>query len=209
MLVNGRVHNTFVNKKAFLYYGIYLGFEMNNSTDKYLEINEKEKKFSIAALGGHYNSKNFYSGSTAFGAEFSYDKKSDLSKLLNYIHSNSSYSQNFLTEDFSVISNYFNTENDITGGVRFYLTGNRVRIFAENYVGIYLTDNVYENSVTNPTGVYNYTYATPENFFGISFGTGVDFQLINNLSGMVKVDVGTYFRNSYYSGLFGGLKYRF
>lgn len=211
VLINGRIHTTTIKKKAFVYYGIYMGLELNNSANQFLKSSESGKKFSVTALAGKYNNKNDESNqNTAYGGELSYDLNRSLSLLLNYLHTGSSRSE-FYGEGFHTNSiYYYNYGNDISGGVRFYLTGNEVRLFAENFAGIHFSDNGITYGSVDTTGAFTYnTNSSPENYFAISFGAGADFRIFDDLSGILKADIGTYFRNSYFSGFFGGLNYRF
>ena len=212
---NGRIYNGFVKKDPFLYYSVFLRFELNNSSDKNSLKNsfknESENRLSLTAFGGKYSNSNSYNNNSAFGGELSYDISKKVSLLLNYIHSNSSYfSKIVYTENINLNQNFSSSENDITGGVRFYLTGNKLRFFVENYTGIYMSAKGYENSLSGIDTInYNNSFSESENYFGLSFGTGVDFKILKNVSGIFKIDAGTYFRGSYYSTVLGGLKYNF
>ena len=212
---NGSIYNGFVKKDPFLYYSVFLGFELNNSSDKNSLKNsfknESENRLSLTAFGGKYSNSNSYNNNSAFGGELSYDISKKVSLLLNYIHSNSSYfSKIVYTENINLNQNFSSSENDITGGVRFYLTGNKLRFFVENYTGIYMSANGYANSLSGiDTLNYNHSFSEFDTYFGLSFGTGVDFKILKNVSGIFKIDAGTYFRGSYYSTVLGGLKYNF
>lgn len=212
VLINGRVHTTTIKKKAFIYYGIFLGLELNNSTNKFLKSSETGKELSLTAMAGKYNNKNDAGNQrTAYSAELSYDLNRSLSLLLNYLHSSSARSQ-FYSDGYNISSiYYYNYGNDLTGGVRFYLTGDEVRLFAENYAGIHFSDKGIVQSFANHNSPFTYTYSPQSlvGYFAISFGAGADFKIFDDLSGILKADIGTYFRNSYFSGLFGGLNYRF
>lgn len=211
---NGRIYNGFVKKDPFLYYSVFLGFELNNRSDKNSLKNslkiESENRLSLTVFGGKYSNSNSYNNNLAFGGELSYDISKKVSLLLNYIHSNSSYSSKIVySENINLNQKFSSSENDVTGGARFYLTGNKLRFFVENYMGIYMSAKGYENSLTSDTVIYNNYSSESENYFGLSFGTGVDFKILKNVSGVFKIDVGTYFRGKSYSTILGGLKYSF
>ncbi|MBK8549693.1 MAG: hypothetical protein IPL53_01025 [Ignavibacteria bacterium] len=144
ILINGRIHNTFVHrpyarqkKEPFVYYGIYLGLELNNSKDKTF-MDNKKNEFAVALLGGTFNSGlNFSDANMTFGAELSYDISSKVSVLFNYFYAQSEGDRSFSNGSiiFNDISNY--SSNDFSGGLRLYLTGNNFKVFAESAVNLY------------------------------------------------------------------------
>lgn len=211
ILINGRIHNTFVQsgsarqkKEPFIYYGIYMGLELNNSKD-ITTMNHKKNEFAFALLGGSFNSGlNFSDANGTFGAELSYDISSKVSVLLNYFYAQSEINNSFSngTIFFTNISN--NSSNDFSGGLRLYLTGNNFRVFAESSANMYFWEKTTEFS-----NIYWYSNnTTAKNYFGINFGGGVDYKLVDNLSGIFKMTLGTYVTEGfYYNGIYAGLKY--
>lgn len=213
ILLSGRIHNTFIKngefssafnkRESFVYYGVYLGLELNNRRDK-STIDKRKNRFSFAALGGSVNSGlSFRSAGSAFGAEILYDASSKVSLLLDYLHSNSqnTYDYGWYKEKVS------SSGNDFYAGLRFYLTGNDFKIFFENSANMYFSDISSEYATSE---INTYKSSTTMNYFGVNFGAGVDFKLMDNLSGLFKVNVGTYVtKGAYYSGILGGLKYGF
>jgi len=213
ILLSGRIHNTFIKngefssafnkRESFVYYGVYLGLELNNSKDKNATV-KKKNKFSITALGGSVNSGlNFRNAGSAFGAEILYDVSSKVSLLFDYLNSQSQ--RTFDLGSFKETIN--NSGNDFLAGLRYYITGNDFKIFFENSANMYFSGvkSEYSFPINN-----TYSKNISKNYFGINFGSGVDFRLLDNLSGLFKVNVGTYVtEGAYYSAILGGLKYGF
>lgn len=212
ILINGRIHNTFVQKpyarqkkEPFVYYGIYLGLELNNSNDKSY-MDNKKNKFAVALLGGTFNSGlNFSDANGSFGAELSYDISTKVSVLFDYFYAQSEDNNSYTNGSviFNEKSNY--SSNDFSGGLRLYLTGNNFRMFAESSANMYFWE--WTNEFSN---IYYYSNnTTAKNYFGINFGAGVDYNLVDNLSGIFKMTLGTYITEGfYYNGIYAGLKYR-
>ncbi len=210
ILINGRIHNTFVQnggypqkKEPFVYYGIYMGLELNNSKDITPVSNKNE--FAVTLLGGSFNSGLTYRDANGtFGAELTYDISSKVSAIFDYFYSHSEYNNSYSNGSILFTDNLSNTGNDFSGGLRLYLTGNNFRVFAEGSANMYFWERTTEFS-----NIYYYSNNTnANNYFGINFGAGIDCKLVDKLSGIFKMTLGTYITEGYYyNGIYGGLKF--
>ena len=62
-----------------------------------------------------------------------------------------------------------------------------------------------EDSDHNPNNFY--FVAASNSYFGLTFGGGVEFRIVDNLTGIVKADISNQIKGDSHSGIFGGLKY--
>ncbi len=198
----GRFNAADVFNKSQLYYTLTAGIELNNKAN--ISRQPKDQKFSIAAFAGTYAADNYYytgSVENAFSAELTYDIGKQTALLLNYINKNSELG--YFNNSGQYVVHSKNRQNEITGGVRLYTKGQNIRLFAEGMTGLYLITYEYLN---HP---YSYPHGpVTTSFYGITFGGGVEFTIIDNLLGSVKTDVSNYIQESSYISFFGGLKFK-
>ncbi|MEO8209718.1 MAG: hypothetical protein ABI840_04085 [bacterium] len=205
VILNGRIYNAFVGNlyygdrtktnDAFMYYGLYAGFEINDSKQLTEDVNNKKSKISLAALGG----KNNYDGGIyAFGVELSLDIKKNFSLISNY----------FFSRNESLNLYYYksrNVQSDFSGGARIYFGENNLKLFLESLAGFYVT----KTDIELPGEYFAFQNSASVINIGLNFGAGTEFKIINPVSGLIKFNVQNYFRGGTYSGMYGGLKYRF
>lgn len=203
LVIQGRIHNAFVDKETFIYYGLYTGLEINSSKKASpIDYNTKSK-ISVAVLIGTNPYYDRYSKrNVTFGGEFSYDVEKRVSLIANYFFSDKGNSYYYLTPYYIPLPQ---NEHDFSGGARFYFGENNLKLFLESLVALNITSSSYQLQTFDPDYVNAYSYKLT---FGLNFGTGAEFKIINDLSGLIKANVFTQFRDGYYSALYGGLKYR-
>jgi hypothetical protein len=132
------------------------------------------------------------------GAELSYGISNKIFLLFNYMHTHSEMSSSGITNNLAYNSRAYNNGNDLSAGFRFYLTGNDFKVFTENSANMYFSSRSSEYSDPIISGE---SYITRP-YFGLNLGGGVDCKLVDRLSGIFKMIVGTYFTSgSYYSGM--------
>lgn len=198
--VTGRFNAADLSDNKYFFYSLSAGFEINNKGYDHTQDNANYR-ISVGALAGNYGEKFFGGGNKSFSAELTYDIGKRTALLINYIYSQAIYGY---TNDLGNYINVSNTsQNEITGGVRFYLNGSNLRLFIEGMTGAYYISEDYDH---NPG---NYYFVSVSNsYFGLTFGGGVEFRIVDNLIGIVKADVSNHITGDSHSGVFGGLKYR-
>lgn len=198
--ITGRFNAADLSDKNYFFYSLSAGFEINSKSNK-LQQAKVKNRLSIGAFAGNYG-ENFFSGKNkSFGAELTYDIGKRTALLINYIYSHASYGY------YNNLGNYINvsntSQNEITGGARFYLNGSNLRLFIECMTGAYF---ISEEIDYNPENYY-YEVAISNSYYGLTFGGGVEFIIVDNLTGIVKADISNYIKAGSNSGVFGGLKY--
>lgn len=197
--IAGRFNAAGLSEDIRFYYTLSAGLEVNNKDEKTSSQN-RSNKFSVSAFAGSYGTGYTSSASSAFNAVLSYDIGRQTTLLLNYTNKNS---EKGYYDNFGYYRLYSkNWQNEITGGIRLYTKGSGLRLFAEGMTGLYLISYEY----------INYPYFISEgpvttSYYGITFGGGVEFRIIDNLFGSVKTSISNYIREGSYVGVFGGLKY--
>lgn len=198
--ITGRINAADFLANPYFFYSLSAGFEINNKTDKQ-QLQKSENRFSIGAFAGSFGESFNGSGNTSFSGELTYSVGKQTALLINYIYSHSEigyYNNNGYYYLYSK-----DWQNELTGGVRLYMKGNALRLFVEGMTGYYSLSTEYPGDRNFNTD--HYTIA--ENYFGITFGGGIEFRLIDDLSGLIKTDISNYIEEGSYIGLFGGLKY--
>ncbi|MCB0727657.1 MAG: hypothetical protein KDD00_09340 [Ignavibacteriae bacterium] len=200
--LTGRVNASDLFNDAYINYSLNAGLDLrNNSEVAGKKSNTYKGVFSLAALAGSNGSKYYYKGGNSFGGELSYGVGKNTTLLINYI-----YTKKF--ENFYQTANQkikF-SQSEFTGGVRYYVYGDNLKIFIEGLTGGYFVGKDYSGDFQ---GSRNYSY------FGLTAGGGVEINLIDQLSGLIRLDVSNYFSNlssrdflgNSNLGLLGGLKY--
>lgn len=200
--LSGRVNASDLFNDAYINYSLNAGLEIrNNSEFAGRKSNTDKRVFSVAALAGSNGSKYYYKGGKSFGGEMSYGVGKNTTLLINYI-----YTKKF--ENFYQTANQKIklSQSEFTGGVRYYVYGENLKIFIEGLTGGFFIGKDYSGDFQ---GSSNYSY------FGLTVGGGVEFNLIDQLSGLIRLNVSNYFSNvsgkdflgNSNLGLLGGLKY--
>jgi len=202
--LTGRVYAADIFNSPYVNYTLSSGFELrsNNKSKDVNKNNPQNRKFSLAVLAGTYGKSDFYRGGNSFNAEASYEFAKKTVFLLSYVH---------LLYDIDY-SGFFNSNNikyqsAYTGGARYYLKDNNLKFFAEGLAGAFVFKFRYSNFYAD----FNSTFY----LFGMTFGGGAEFKLVDQLSGILKIDFSNTFNDNIeyknvagsYLGFFGGLKY--
>ena len=197
--LGGRFSAADVFDKPYTSYTIYAGLGINNRNE-IPNADKVKNRISIGAFAGSYGKSSDGPGDNSFSAELSYGIGKQAALLLSYLYSNldDAYSNN--SGQYVIYSKQ--NQSEITGGVRLYMKGNNIRLFMEFLTGAYLLSN---EIIGYPE--YAYSYSSSNSYYGLTFGGGVEFKLIDNLSGLVKTNVSNYIGEGAYYGLSGGLKY--
>jgi len=197
--ITGRFNAADLSGNNYFFYSLSAGFEINNKTNK-PEQEKVNNLLSFGAFAGNYGESFIGVRNKSFSAEITYDIGKRTALLINYVYSHATHGY---YNDFGNYINLSNTsQNEITGGARFYLNGNNLRLFIEGMTGAYF---MFEDYDRNPN---NYYYVAVTNtYFGLTFGGGVEFRIVDNLMGIVKADISNHIKGGSYSGVFGGLKY--
>jgi len=197
--LTGRFNAADLSGNNYFYYSLSAGFEINNKSNK-PEQEIVNDRLSLGAFAGNYGEKFLQGKNKSFGAELTYDIGKQTALLINYVYAHATHG--YYNDFGSYISHYITSQNEITGGARFYLNGNNLRLFIEGMTGAYYISEDYDH---NPG---NYYFVSVSNsYFGFTFGGGVEFRIIDNLIGLVKADISNQIKGGSYSGVFGGLKY--
>lgn len=198
ILISGRLNCADVFKSPILYYSLLAGIEVNNK--KNIPSAESNSKVSIAGLAGTYGNILSSNNSYSFSGEISYNVNNRLSLVLNYLYSK-------LVTEVSYPDLYSPTtekQNNLAGGVRFFITGGNIKLFLETLAGVYMTSS---DRYTDPPILYSFVYNYDKNYFGFTYGAGAELRLIDNLSGLFKFDQNSQLNGDSFSGISGGLKY--
>jgi hypothetical protein len=194
LCIGGRINAANTFKKTYTFYSLNAGIELRNKKNI---GNRTEQKVNLSAYAGSYGNTLSAPGGNSFGAEISYDLNKRISLLGNYIYTKISRTKNNYSWLYS--GRPVNYQSEVTGGVRYYLKGDNLKFFLEGLSGAYFINSVE----------YSYTgqQAITTSYFGLTIGCGVEFNIVDDLSGIVKTDVSNYINEGSYLGLFGGLKY--
>lgn len=200
----GRVYAANIFSSPYVNYILSSGFELRskNKSKDANNGNYQSGKFSVAVLAGMYAKNNYYRGGNTFNTEVSYEFAKKTVFLLSYVYSlyEIDYSGFFNSNNIKYRSAY-------TGGVRYYLKDDNLKFFAEGLAGAYIIKFRYLNFYAD----FNSTLY----LFGLTFGGGAEFKLVDQLSGILKIDFSNTFNDNFeyknvagsYLGFFGGLKY--
>ncbi|HMR40835.1 MAG TPA: hypothetical protein PKA90_10435 [Ignavibacteria bacterium] len=191
--LTARMNAADVFNNPFTYYNITAGISYRN-----IKNHSPEKitgsKISISALAGSYGRNQNEPQGVSFGAEISYAATRKSSMLFNYIYTNS---KTEYPESSGIPRSYDFSHSEITGGIRYYLFGDNLKLFVEGLSGLYML------SFKDSENLYNKS----NSFYGFTVGAGVEFKLIKDLSGIAKTDLSSYITEGSYLGIFGGLKF--
>ena len=201
----GRVYAADIFNSPYINYILSSGFELR-SKNKSKDVNtnvDQSRKFSVAVLAGTYAKNNYYRGGNSFNSEVSYEFAKKTAFLLSYVYTSYEIDQSGFYN-----SNSTKSRSEYTGGVRYYLKDDNLKFFAEGLTGAYIIKN---RNV-------NYFYADFQSimsFFGFTFGGGAELKLVDQLSGILKIDYSNMLNDNIeyknvagsYLGFFCGLKY--
>lgn len=203
--LTGRVNASDLFNDTYLNFSLNAGMDIrNNSKTAGRKSNSNKGLFSVAVLAGSYGSKYYDHGGNSFGGEISYGVGKNTSVLMNYI-----YTKTFERIYQATYQRIKFSQSEFTGGVRYYVYGDNLKIFIEGLTGAYFNDMDY-------SGIYVVEgLSSNKSYFGLTAGGGVEFNLIDQLAGLIRLDVSNYFSNisgrdflgSSNLGLLGGLKY--
>ena len=192
LCIGGRINAANTFKKTYTFYSLNAGIELKNKKNA---GNRSEKKINLGAYAGSYGNTLAPPGGNSFSAEISYDLKKRISLLLNYVYTkiNSIKNRHLIFYPSILV----NSQSEVTGGIRYYLKGDNLKFFLEGLSGAYFINSEdYFGQVT-----------VNNSYFGLTIGCGIEFNIVDQLSGLVKTDVSNYINEGSYLGLFGGLKY--
>jgi len=187
LLISGKVHAMPLyegNQSVYTYAGLNTGIEINNSQK--LTLSKKIGRLSTGFLAGSVKSNN--TSAIRMGAEITYSISDRFSLVGNYLQRRMN------------MENYFFSENNYSGGIRFYQGKNWLKFFIESLVDL----NVQKKSI--PWNFYDIMISKS---LGITLGAGAEFALIEGFSGLIKVNMTKLDRPDSYKGFFGGVKYSF
>jgi len=187
----GRISAANTFNKTYTFYSLNAGIELRNKKNA---GNRSEKKINLGAYAGSYGNTLAPPGGNSFSAEISYDLKKRISLLLNYVYTKINSLKNRHSINYPSI--LVNSQSEVTAGIRYYLKGDNLKFFLEGLSGAY-----FKNSEDYIGHTLNNSY------FGLTIGCGIEFNIVDQLSGLIKTDVSNYINEGSYLGLFGGLKY--
>lgn len=194
IILRGKLHNAFIKKGFYREFSFNTGIEIN-SIKKSFASNKYSKVSTGFLAGSSVKKNNKFLGS--YGAEITFSLSKHFALVGNYIYKSPS-----LTDQNYFAYNEYTSEKDYAGGLRNYFSEGNLRFFAECLGDLnILREKIDYPSLTSQTIV--------KNSLGVMLGTGAEFELTNNFSGLLKLNYTIFDNADNAHGVHGGLKYSF
>ncbi len=190
IIVNGRFHKVFVSNGEYMYAGVNAGLEINYGSQP--AINNPDKKISTGFVAGS-SAKNNIKPTGSYGAEITYNISEKVSLVGSYIHSGSVVPLDYDNKSYS--------ENDYSGGMRFYTNKGNARFFMESLLDL--------NILKSRKEIAQFPDEIIANSLGLAIGIGTEFKLTDSFSGMMKANVTKFDQPGLTNGIYGGVRFKF